>query len=125
VVVYAEAMSKDPELRNLLRAVDFPTILVNRSRDGVVPPDFETHTWVAVPDVHMTRSGQVKAALLVCLARGVLRRGDRVVCLTGVDGAQAIDALLVLDLGTESELLSLLDPTPFGSDVAPASSSAR
>jgi DNA integrity scanning protein DisA with diadenylate cyclase activity len=120
VVVYADAMSKDPELRNLLRAVDFPTILVSRSRDGVVPPGFEAHTWVAVPNVHMTRSGQVKAALLVCLARGALRRGDRVVCLTGVDGAQAIDALLVVDLGTESELLSLLDPNPFGSDVAPS-----
>jgi hypothetical protein len=120
VVVYADAMRNDAELRALLRAMDFPTILVTRSRDGAVPPGFEAHTWVVVPDVHMTRAGQVKAALLVCLARRVLQRGDRVVCLTGVDGSEAIDSLLVLNLGTESELFSLLDPTPFGGDVAPA-----
>src|SRR4051794_37431613 len=78
VVVYADAMTGDDELRQLLRAVDFPTILVTHSREEP-PPDFASHTWVSVPDVHMTRVGQVKTALLVCLGRGVLHKGDRVV----------------------------------------------
>jgi hypothetical protein len=119
VVVYADAMRNDAELRNVLQAVDFPTILVTRSRDVAIPPGFEAHTWVGVPNVHLTRMGQVKAALLVCLARRILQRGDRVVCLTGVDGAETIDSLLVLNLGTESELFSLLDPAPLGGDVTP------
>jgi diadenylate cyclase len=119
VVVYADAMRTDAELRKLLQAVAFPTILVTRSRDTAIPPGFEAHTWVAVPNVHMTRAGQVKAALLVCLARRILKRGDRVVCLTGVDGSEALDSLLVLTLGADSELVSLLGSAPFGSDVAP------
>ena len=119
VVIYADAMRHDDELRQLLRVVDYPTILVTRSREEAVPPGFESHVWVHVPAVHMTRAGQVKAALLVCLARGVLQRGDRVLCLTGVDGSHALDTLLVLNLGTEPELFSLLDSFTFGGDVAP------
>jgi len=118
VLVYAEAISGDAEIRQLVRAVDFPAILVTRDRDAPVP-GCESHTWVAVPNVHMTRAGQIKAALLVCLARGVLHKGDRVICLTGVDGSQALDGLLVLDIGTEPELFSLLDAAPFGGDIRP------
>jgi DNA integrity scanning protein DisA with diadenylate cyclase activity len=117
VVVYADAVCEDNELRQVLHTVDFPTILVTRSRDPMTPR-LEAQTWVTVPNVHMTRAGQVKAALLVCLARRILQRGDRVVCLTGVDGSHSIDSLLVLEIGTEPELFSLFDPLSFGGDVA-------
>jgi hypothetical protein len=119
LVVYADAIRGDDDLRQLLRVVDFPTILVTRVR-GAVPAGFESHTWVTVPNIHLTRAGQVKAALLVCLARGILQKGDRVVCLTGVDDSRALDTLLVLNLGTEPELFSSLSPFAFGGDLAPA-----
>jgi DNA integrity scanning protein DisA with diadenylate cyclase activity len=118
VVVYADAVLADDALRQLLLAVDFPAILVTRSRQA--PPGLESLPWVAVPDVRLTRAGQAKAALLVCLARGLLHRGDRVICLTGVDGSNALDTLLVLNLGTEPELVSLFGPVGFTGDVAPA-----
>jgi DNA integrity scanning protein DisA with diadenylate cyclase activity len=120
VVVYADAVRCDHELRQILQAVDFPTILVTRSRDAGVPDGFESHTWVTVPGVRMTRAGQVKAALLVCLARGVLQRGERVVCLTGVDASNAIDTLLVLNVGAEMALFSVVDSVDFTGDVVPA-----
>jgi hypothetical protein len=113
VVIYADALCRDGELRQLLEAVDFPAILVTRSKDTVPPPGLESHTWVSVPSVRLTRAGQVKAALLVCLARGVLGRGDRVICLTGVDGSSELDSLLVLNLGAEPELFALLGSVPF------------
>jgi DNA integrity scanning protein DisA with diadenylate cyclase activity len=119
VVVYADAIRKDSDLRQLLGTVAFPTILVSRSRDGLPPAGFDEYTWITVPDVHMTRAGQVKVALLVCLAKGVVQRGDQVVCLTGIDGSSAIDTLVVLNLGTESELFSTLDALTFGGDILP------
>ena len=118
VLVYADAIRGDEQLRQLLRAVDFPAILVTRTREEPAPGS-EDHIWIAVPNVHMTRTGQVKSALLVCLARGVLKKGDRVVCLTGIDGSHALDTMLVLDLGAEPEMFSLLEAAPFGGDVAP------
>jgi hypothetical protein len=69
VVVYAAALGGADGLRQVLQAVSFPTILVTRSaRAGMA--GFESHAWVRVPDVHMSRAGQVKSALLVCLGRG-------------------------------------------------------
>src|SRR5688572_13509934 len=118
VMVYADSMAGDDELRQLVAAADFPTVLVTRS-GAAAPPHPGSATWVSVPDVRMGRAGQVKTALLVCVARGVLRRGDRVVCLSGVDGSQRLDTLSVLDLGGELDLFSLFDPKAFGGDLAP------
>src|SRR5262249_16911811 len=107
------------ELGHLIHAVDFPTILVTRSRAETPPPGFQSHLWVRVPDVSMTRAGQVKTALLVCLARGVLHRADRVICLSGADRSRTLDTLSVFNLGSEPELFSLFDPKSFGGDLAP------
>jgi len=120
VLIYADAIHQDDELRQLIQAVNFPTILVRRSKEAAVPPGLEAHTWVTVPQVHMTRASQVKAAVLVGLARGLLHKGDRVICLTGVDGSSTIDALLVLNLGSDPELFTLFDSVAFGGDVVPS-----
>jgi DNA integrity scanning protein DisA with diadenylate cyclase activity len=119
VVLYADAMTGDDELSRLVQAVDFPTILVTRSRVEAPPPGFGSAVWVRVPDVHMNRAGQVRTALLVCLARGVLHKGDRVICLSGVDRSRALDTLSVLELGGQPELLTLFDSESFGGDLAP------
>src|SRR4051794_19843101 len=96
VVVYADAIRCDDSLRQLLLDEDFPAVLVTRSSESGPPAGFECRPWVGVPDVAMTRGGQVKAAVLVCLARGLLRRGDRVICLAGLDGTGSVDGLVVL-----------------------------
>jgi hypothetical protein len=119
VVVYADALTGDDELSHVVRMLDFPTILVTRSRAEAAPPGLASSIWVRVPDVRMTRVGQVKTALLVCLARGVLDKGDRVVCLSGADRSRALDTLSVLDLAGELALLSLFDSNLCGGDLAP------
>jgi hypothetical protein len=119
VVVYADAMTGDDELRQIVRTMDLPTILVTRSGEEAPPVGFGSPVRVSVPDVQMTRAAQVKTALLVCLARGVLHKGDRVICLSGVDRSGALDTLSVLNLGSEPELFSLFDPKSFGGDLAP------
>jgi hypothetical protein len=115
VLVYADALAEGSELPP---AVDFPAVFVTRSAGAGLPTGPSPHVWVRVPDVPMTRAGQVKTALLVCLARGVLQRGDRVVCLTGIDGSGVLDLLLVLDLSGQPGLLTLAYPAVVPADVA-------
>jgi diadenylate cyclase len=117
VVVYADALEGDEALREVLRTVNFPTILFTRARDVPVP-SAGGPTWITVAGVHATRTGQARLALLVCLARGVLRRGDTVVCLTGPDGSNRIDTAMVLDLGTEPELFASVRDLDFGGDFS-------
>jgi DNA integrity scanning protein DisA with diadenylate cyclase activity len=118
VVLYADAMTDD-DLSDIVQAMSFPTILVTRARKEAPPPGPGSPVWVIVPDVEMTRAGQVKTALLVCLARGVLCRGDRVICLSGAEGSQAIDSLSVINPASEPGLFSLFDAKSFEGDLLP------
>jgi hypothetical protein len=118
IVVYADALTGE-ELSRLVQAMEFPIILVTRSRTETPPLGDESHVWVRVPDVHMTRAGQVKTALLVCLARGVLQRGDNVICLSGADHSRTLDTLSVFNLGNESDLFSRFDPKSLRGDLSP------
>jgi hypothetical protein len=121
VLVLADAIESDDELRQLVRTVNFRTILISRTRETppTCNPPLPHCEWITVPDVHMTRTGQVKVALLVCLAKGLVQRGDRVVCLTGIDGSNVIDTTLVLNLGSEPELFAAADAVTLGGDVTP------
>ena len=118
LVLYADAVCGHGEL-HWLPAMDLPVILVTRSTEVAVRQTLPSHTWVTVPAVRMSRPALVKTALLVCLARGVLQRGDRVVCLTGVDGSCSLDTLVVLELGIDAELFPMLDPVVVPEDVRP------
>ena len=68
----------------------------------------------------MTRAGQIKVATLVAAAESLIRIGDRIVCLTGIDGSGTIDTIIVLDLGTEIEMFADTAADPLPADVTPA-----
>lgn len=120
VLIYADAIAEAEELSQLLQEVDFRTIMITRLQEGPTAMNgCHACNWVTVPNVPMTRAGQVKMALLVSLAKGLLQQGDSVVCLAGIDGADVIDTLLVLNLETEPELFRPLDTSIIGEDVRP------
>lgn len=119
LVIYADAIPDDDELGRLLGPLDFPALLVSRSKGARVHSGRGGTTWVTVPDAAMTRAAQFKSAVLVCLARGALKQGDRVVFVGGAEGAGALDSAFVFDVGTLPEMFSLEDAASFAGDVAP------
>lgn len=121
ILLYADVVEDDQNLADLIQDVDFRVILVSRRAGFQAPPGWEELcAIVRVPDITMTRAGQVKVATLVAAAENLLRAGDRIVCLTGIDGSGTIDMVIVLDLGVEVEMFgdSAADPLPL--DVTPA-----
>ena len=122
VVLLSADVIEDPEdLAGLIEVVGFRVILVTR-RDSVRVPEGwgEYCQVVRVPDVAMTRAGQVKVAILVAAAEGLIVQGDRVVCVTGLDRSGTIDTVMVLDLGQEIEMFSGSTAEPLPSGVTPA-----
>src|SRR6476661_4889257 len=81
IVICADVLVESQELAQIVESCEFKVILVTR----VEPQRYQSApagcTWVSVPDVHLTRTGQVKVAMLVALAKGTLQPGERVVCL--------------------------------------------
>jgi DNA integrity scanning protein DisA with diadenylate cyclase activity len=121
VLLYADVVEDDQDLADLIKDVDFRVILVSRRSGFQAPGDWgELCAIVRVPDITMTRAGQIKVATLVAAAEGLLRVGDRIVCLTGIDGSGTIDTIIVIDLGTELEMFAAAAADPLPKDVTAA-----
>jgi diadenylate cyclase len=59
-----------------------------------------------LPNIALTRMGQIKIAVLMGLSTGIVSGKDRIVCVTGLPRLHRLDNILVLDLGKEFELLT-------------------
>jgi len=121
VLLYADVVEEDKDLADLIQDVDFRVVLVSR-RPGFQAPDGwgDLCAVVRVPELPMTRAGQIKVAMLVAAAENIVHQGDRIVCLTGIDCSGTLDMIIVLDLGTEIEMFGASAAEPLPPDVKPA-----
>jgi DNA integrity scanning protein DisA with diadenylate cyclase activity len=121
IMLYADVVEDDKDLNDLIQDVDFRVILVSRRPGFQAPGGWgDLCSIVRVPDITMTRVGQIKVATLVAAAENLIRIGDRVLCLTGVDGSGMIDTTIVLDMGSEIEMFADTAADPLPADVTPA-----
>ena len=121
VLLSADVIEEEHDLTGLLEDVGSRVILVTRHGRTRIPEGWADRcALVVVPDVAMTRVGQIKVATLVAAAEGHVRQGDRIVCMTGLDGSGTIDTVIVLDLGQEIEMFGGSTAEPLPSDILPA-----
>lgn len=79
-------------------------------------PRWGTLQCLRIPNVPMTRIGQVKIAVFLALSRGLIQQGDRVVFLSGLAATKTLDTILVTEVGREDEIFAS------GADLMAASS---
>ena len=59
-----------------------------------------------IPNVNLTRVGKIKIAIAKGIVLGLFKRGDKVVCLSGVPKFGYADSIFVIDVGKEFEILT-------------------
>ena len=59
-----------------------------------------------VPNVPLTRIGQMKIALFLALSRGLIQQGDRVVSLSGLAAAKTLNTIILTEVGREYEIFT-------------------
>ncbi len=120
ILLHADVVEEDCDLSALIQDVNFRVILVSRRPTFQAPPEWDEQcSVVRIPDVAMTRTGQIKVAILVSAAESLIHAGDRILCLTGLDLSGNIDTLMVLDMGIEIELFSVTTAEPLPPDLTP------
>jgi DNA integrity scanning protein DisA with diadenylate cyclase activity len=62
-----------------------------------------------IPDVPLGRINQIKMAIIQALSEGLVQKGDKWVCLSGIPQTKALDNLLILEFGKEFEIISSSD----------------
>ncbi|MDX9745524.1 MAG: diadenylate cyclase [Syntrophales bacterium] len=106
VLLYAD-MVPDQHLPDTVE--NFQVIVVSRG-DKELPSQYEERATVLnVPDVNLTRVGQIKIAIAKGIVMGLFKRGDRLVCLSGIPRFEYLDSLFVIDVGKEFEILTSED----------------
>ncbi len=59
-----------------------------------------------IPDVNLTRIGQIKTSIIKGIAAGLIKKGDKVICLNGMRDLGYIDTMMIIDIGKEYEILT-------------------
>lgn len=68
----------------------------------------EVKAVLRLPVVRLTRIGQIKLSLIMCVAEGIIKSTDTVVCLCGLPAHGVLDTLMVIDLEKEAEVFSAM-----------------
>lgn len=97
----------------------YDLIVVTRG-DEEIPDHIRSRSiLINVPDVKLTRLGQIKIAITKGIAMGIFQKGDKVVCLSGVSRFGYADSLFVIDVGKEFEILTSENMTGLTETVYP------
>lgn len=59
-----------------------------------------------VPNVNLTRTGKIKIAIAKGIVSGLLKRNDKIICLSGVPKFGYADSIFFIDVGKEFEILT-------------------
>ncbi|HDQ04058.1 MAG TPA: hypothetical protein ENN23_05745 [Deltaproteobacteria bacterium] len=59
-----------------------------------------------VPNINLTRLGKIKIAIAKGIVLGFFKKGDKIVCLSGVPRFGYADSIFVIDVGKEFEILT-------------------
>jgi DNA integrity scanning protein DisA with diadenylate cyclase activity len=108
VLVYADALGEE-EL-SLLEGLGCEVFCVTKIPRRERQREKKGTCFIHVPDVPLSRLGQVKIAVFMALTKGLVSRGDLVVCLSGFAASGTLDTLVVTEIGNEFEMLAPLDP---------------
>ncbi len=59
-----------------------------------------------VPSVNLTRVGKIKIAIAKGIVSGLFKKGDKIICLSGVPKFGYADSIFFIDVGREFEILT-------------------
>lgn len=61
---------------------------------------------IQLPMINMTRMSHMKIAVVHAISTGVIKIGDKIVYVAGVQGSKDLDSILLLDTAKESEVMT-------------------
>ncbi|HFC98581.1 MAG TPA: hypothetical protein ENJ40_09050 [Thermosulfurimonas dismutans] len=105
ILVYADVFPTGEELGRFLQHIHGHRLVLVTREENYSPP--EGAEVIQVPEIKLTRLGQVKVAVLIGVARGLFTHRDLLICLSGVAESGHLDSLFILDLESEFEIFAI------------------
>jgi len=100
----------DEVAEDLIKANDsmgcYETVLITKKSEEMPEKIRSLVKIISIPGVKVTRLSQIKIAVTKGIAAGFFKKGDKLVCLTGIPKFGHLDSLFVIDVGKEFEILT-------------------
>ncbi len=97
----------------------FDIVLVKKGAEESATDIKYCNKVLTVPDVMFTRVGNIKIAITKGIAMGFFKRGDKLVCMTGVPKFGYADSIFIVDVGKEFEILTSQNVSDMLDEVHP------
>ncbi|MBI9016530.1 MAG: DNA integrity scanning protein DisA nucleotide-binding domain protein [Phycisphaerae bacterium] len=111
MMLFVDSLDDIEQLGELDYKGKFNIILVTRSEELSEKLQEYTSKVVLLSPVKMTRSGQMKMAVMISFSKNYLKAADRFIVLNGLaDGS--LDTLMVVEVGREYEMFQTVDQGP-------------
>jgi len=104
IFIYADTVKDTKTLEEIAKR--HPIIFASKNEEVLEEVRPLVRHVLEVPQVNLTRTGQVKMAVMMGLSAGLVGSGDRIVCVAGVPRFGVLDSLIILDIGKEFEILT-------------------
>ena len=111
LLLYVDGLSSFDELDHIDFAGPLQVILVARSDEAFAKAGEYTKKVVRVPPVNLTRTGQIKLAVMLSFSQRLLQAKDRFVFLTGQSEGE-LDTIMLMEVGLEHEMFQTVDQPP-------------
>jgi len=109
VLLYADMIDDYDALAKIGQEKEIELILAIKDPTSFQEASSVFKKVLRIPDVPLGRINQIKMAIIQALSKGLVKKGDKWVCLSGIPQAKALDNLLILEFGREFEIISSSD----------------
>ena len=104
ILIYADACA---DIEKMVTDCGGIQVILVTKNEGVLPEQFRKEgKAITIPNLNLTRAGQMKIAMTKGIACGLLKKGDKAVCVTGIPRFGYLDSITVIDVGVEYEILA-------------------
>jgi diadenylate cyclase len=117
VLIYADMIEDYESLARIGQEKKTDLILVVKGETSLQEAQSVSDKVIQIPNIPLGRINQIKMAIIQALSRGIVQKGDKWVCLSGMPQSRALDNLLILEFGKEFEVLFSSD-LPVISEIA-------
>jgi diadenylate cyclase len=105
VLVCVDVKSELAELpEDVKTSVHF--ILVTREDEDIPESLAKYSKKLDIPNVNLNRVGKIKIAIAKGIVSGLFKKGDKIICLSGVPKFGYADSIFLIDVGKEFEILT-------------------
>ncbi|MEK7846807.1 MAG: diadenylate cyclase [Nitrospinota bacterium] len=104
IFLYADLISDYKLLKELSKKEEI--IFVTKNEDILHKQVGIDRNIIDIPNVEFSRIGLIKIAVMKGLSSGLVKEGDKIVCVAGTRKIGSFDSIVVVDIGKEFEILT-------------------